>query len=175
MPRQRLVEQVWGVAGVRPSREGTVEVIAQRYGEEIGMGEDLSLNGREAIRTPMQWDDTSNADSWARTGTVRLVGQAAEVALDVLTHSAAQLILVSPVDVERRMRAGGTHRLNGCVAPSAAPDHGRGATYSPATLSRPVAVARLTTPMLDTVCRHTDAGSRHDPARRAEMGETISR
>jgi maltose alpha-D-glucosyltransferase/alpha-amylase len=26
-----------------------------RYGEEIGMGEDLSLPGREAIRTPMQW------------------------------------------------------------------------------------------------------------------------
>jgi maltose alpha-D-glucosyltransferase/alpha-amylase len=26
-----------------------------RYGEEIGMGEDLSLHGREAIRTPMQW------------------------------------------------------------------------------------------------------------------------
>lgn len=29
-----------------------------RYGEEIGMGEDLSLPGRDAIRTPMQWDDT---------------------------------------------------------------------------------------------------------------------
>jgi Protein of unknown function (DUF2971) len=29
MPRQRLVEQVWGVARVRPSCEGTVEVIAQ--------------------------------------------------------------------------------------------------------------------------------------------------
>ncbi len=28
-----------------------------RYGEEIGMGEDLSLPGRDAIRTPMQWDD----------------------------------------------------------------------------------------------------------------------
>lgn len=28
-----------------------------RYGEEIGMGEDLSLPGRSAIRTPMQWDD----------------------------------------------------------------------------------------------------------------------
>jgi len=27
-----------------------------RYGEEIGMGEDLSLKGRDAIRTPMQWD-----------------------------------------------------------------------------------------------------------------------
>jgi maltose alpha-D-glucosyltransferase/alpha-amylase len=32
-----------------------------RYGEEIGMGEDLALPGREAIRTPMQWDDTRNA------------------------------------------------------------------------------------------------------------------
>ena len=32
-----------------------------RYGAEIGMGEDLSLDGREAIRTPMQWDDTTNA------------------------------------------------------------------------------------------------------------------
>ena len=31
-----------------------------RYGEEIGMGEDLSLPGREAIRTPMQWSLTSN-------------------------------------------------------------------------------------------------------------------
>lgn len=26
-----------------------------RYGEELGMGEDLKLDGREAIRTPMQW------------------------------------------------------------------------------------------------------------------------
>jgi maltose alpha-D-glucosyltransferase/alpha-amylase len=26
-----------------------------RYGEEIGMGDDLSLHGRDAIRTPMQW------------------------------------------------------------------------------------------------------------------------
>jgi maltose alpha-D-glucosyltransferase/alpha-amylase len=26
-----------------------------RYGEEIGMGEDLSLRGRDSIRTPMQW------------------------------------------------------------------------------------------------------------------------
>jgi maltose alpha-D-glucosyltransferase / alpha-amylase len=28
-----------------------------RYGEEIGMGENLKLPGRNAIRTPMQWDD----------------------------------------------------------------------------------------------------------------------
>jgi maltose alpha-D-glucosyltransferase/alpha-amylase len=34
---------------------------ALRYGEEIGMGEDLSLDGREAVRTPMHWDGTPNA------------------------------------------------------------------------------------------------------------------
>jgi maltose alpha-D-glucosyltransferase / alpha-amylase len=34
---------------------------ALRYGEEIGMGEDLSLDGRDAVRTPMHWDDTPNA------------------------------------------------------------------------------------------------------------------
>jgi maltose alpha-D-glucosyltransferase/alpha-amylase len=31
-----------------------------RYGDEIGMGEDLALPGREALRTPMQWDDGPN-------------------------------------------------------------------------------------------------------------------
>ena len=31
-----------------------------RYGEEIGMGEDLSLKGRDAIRTPMQWSYQPN-------------------------------------------------------------------------------------------------------------------
>jgi maltose alpha-D-glucosyltransferase/alpha-amylase len=32
-----------------------------RYGEEIGMGENLSLPERNAIRTPMQWDASTNA------------------------------------------------------------------------------------------------------------------
>jgi maltose alpha-D-glucosyltransferase/alpha-amylase len=32
-----------------------------RYGEEIGMGEDLRLPGRESIRTPMQWDGSRSA------------------------------------------------------------------------------------------------------------------
>lgn len=30
------------------------------YGDEIGMGDDLSLSGRTAVRTPMQWSDTEN-------------------------------------------------------------------------------------------------------------------
>jgi maltose alpha-D-glucosyltransferase/alpha-amylase len=31
-----------------------------RYGDEIGMGEDLSLEERDSIRTPMQWEDAKN-------------------------------------------------------------------------------------------------------------------
>jgi maltose alpha-D-glucosyltransferase / alpha-amylase len=31
-----------------------------RYGEEIGMGDDLSLPGRESVRTVMQWSDEAN-------------------------------------------------------------------------------------------------------------------
>lgn len=31
-----------------------------RYGDEIGMGEDLSLTERDSIRTPMQWSDAPN-------------------------------------------------------------------------------------------------------------------
>lgn len=31
-----------------------------RYGEELGMGDDLSLPEREALRTPMQWSNTAN-------------------------------------------------------------------------------------------------------------------
>ena len=49
-----------------------------RYGEEIGMGENLDLPGRHAIRTPMQWDDgpvggfsTSGGVGLAPTASVR--------------------------------------------------------------------------------------------------------
>src|SRR3954447_26819403 len=39
-----------------------------RYGEEIGMGDDLSLDGGNAIRTPMQWSLLPNGGfSTART------------------------------------------------------------------------------------------------------------
>lgn len=40
------------------SMPGTPMVL---YGDEIGMGEDLSLPGRDAVRTPMQWSDDRNA------------------------------------------------------------------------------------------------------------------
>jgi maltose alpha-D-glucosyltransferase/alpha-amylase len=32
-----------------------------RYGDELGMGDDLSLKERDAVRTPMQWSADSNA------------------------------------------------------------------------------------------------------------------
>lgn len=44
-----------------------------RYGEELGMGDDLSLKERLAVRTPMQWDTSLNAGFSADTNTFRPV------------------------------------------------------------------------------------------------------
>ncbi|XVV11813.1 alpha-amylase family protein [Actinoplanes sp. CA-131856] len=44
-----------------------------RYGEEIGMGEDLSLEGRNSIRTPMQWSLLPNGGFSTAKKTVRPV------------------------------------------------------------------------------------------------------
>jgi maltose alpha-D-glucosyltransferase/alpha-amylase len=44
-----------------------------RYGEEIGMGDDLSLAERESLRTPMQWSDTDNAGFSTASSIVRPV------------------------------------------------------------------------------------------------------
>ncbi len=43
-----------------------------RYGDEIGMGEDLSLKERDSIRTPMQWAATRNG-GFSAAQTERLV------------------------------------------------------------------------------------------------------
>jgi maltose alpha-D-glucosyltransferase / alpha-amylase len=44
-----------------------------RYGEEIGMGDDLSLDQRDAIRTPMQWADAPQGGFSTAAETVRPV------------------------------------------------------------------------------------------------------
>ena len=44
-----------------------------RYGEEIGMGDDLTLRERLSVRTPMQWDTTANAGFSKATKTFRPV------------------------------------------------------------------------------------------------------
>lgn len=43
-----------------------------RYGDEIGMGDDLSLPGRDAVRTPMQWSDGKNGGFSVADDPVRL-------------------------------------------------------------------------------------------------------
>jgi maltose alpha-D-glucosyltransferase/alpha-amylase len=48
---RRRIEMAYALQFVLP---GTPVI---RYGDEIGMGEDLSLPERNAIRTPMQWSD----------------------------------------------------------------------------------------------------------------------
>ncbi len=44
-----------------------------RYGDEIGMGDDLSLEERNAVRTPMQWSDDKNAGFSTADSTFRPV------------------------------------------------------------------------------------------------------
>jgi maltose alpha-D-glucosyltransferase/alpha-amylase len=44
-----------------------------RYGEEIGMGDDLSLSGRTSVRTPMQWSARAHGGFTASDDPVRPV------------------------------------------------------------------------------------------------------
>jgi hypothetical protein len=52
---QRRIRLAYALLASMPGRP------VLRYGDEIGMGEDLALAGRDAIRTPMQWDATPGA------------------------------------------------------------------------------------------------------------------
>ncbi|MFB6130169.1 MAG: alpha-amylase family protein [Salinigranum sp.] len=51
---ERRIEMAYSLLFSLP---GTPMIV---YGDEIGMGEDLSLEGRTAVRTPMQWADEPN-------------------------------------------------------------------------------------------------------------------
>ncbi|MGG6297020.1 alpha-amylase family protein [Leptolyngbya sp. AN02str] len=51
---RRRIEMIYSLAFTLP---GTPLL---RYGDEIGMGDDLSLPGRDSVRTPMQWTDQPN-------------------------------------------------------------------------------------------------------------------
>jgi maltose alpha-D-glucosyltransferase / alpha-amylase len=44
-----------------------------RYGDELGMGDDLSLRERDAVRTPMQWDDAPHGGFSAAAKTIHPV------------------------------------------------------------------------------------------------------
>jgi len=59
---QRRVEMVYSLVFSLP---GTPVVY---YGEEIGMGENLDIPGRLAVRTPMQWDGTDDGGFSAGRG-----------------------------------------------------------------------------------------------------------
>ena len=62
---KRLVELAYSVLFSLPG----MPVI--RYGEEIGMGDDLSLKERLSVRTPMQWSSGPNAGFSTGTSLVR--------------------------------------------------------------------------------------------------------
>ncbi|NOT62348.1 MAG: trehalose synthase [Acidobacteria bacterium] len=64
---RRLLELAYSLLFALP---GTPVI---RYGDEIGMGEDLKLNERESVRTPMQWTDERQAGFSAAPITIQPV------------------------------------------------------------------------------------------------------
>lgn len=52
---RRRIEMIYSLAFSLPG------IPLLRYGDEIGMGDDLTLQGRDSVRTPMQWSDQPNA------------------------------------------------------------------------------------------------------------------
>lgn len=82
-----------------------------RYGDEIGMGEDLTRSEREAVRTPMQWSDAENA-GFSRAPENRLAapvisgGRFGYERLNVYAQTLGQDSLLAKVGNIVRTRAG---------------------------------------------------------------------
>jgi maltose alpha-D-glucosyltransferase/alpha-amylase len=60
-----------------------------RYGDELGMGDDLSLNERLAVRTPMQWNDEKNAGFSTAKSLIRPVVDKGPYSYETLNVEAA--------------------------------------------------------------------------------------
>jgi maltose alpha-D-glucosyltransferase / alpha-amylase len=71
-----------------------------RFGDELRMGDDLELEGREAVRTPMQWADEPNAgfSTAERTGAPRHRGRRLELPPRERRGAAARPGLVPQLD-----------------------------------------------------------------------------
>lgn len=68
-----------------------------RYGDEIGMGDDMNLKERDAVRTPMQWSDEAQAGFSRASKTVHPVIEAgsyakAQVNVEVQRRDPASLL-----------------------------------------------------------------------------------
>lgn len=74
-----------------------------RYGDEIGMGDDLSLNEREAVRTPMQWSDDPQAGFSSSQKTIHPIIDKGPYAYDKINAEAQRRNKDSPLSWMTRM------------------------------------------------------------------------
>ncbi|WP_420149191.1 alpha-amylase family protein [Spirosoma sp.] len=78
-----------------------------RYGEEIGMGDDLNLKERLSVRTPMQWADAPNAGFSTTAKTVRPIisqGPYSYTKVNVATQRSDSASLLNHVSRLARLR-----------------------------------------------------------------------
>jgi maltose alpha-D-glucosyltransferase/alpha-amylase len=75
------------------------------YGDEIGMGDNIGLPDRNGVRTPMQWDSTSNAGfTSAKPYAPVLAGEYAPQRVNVVAQMADQASLFHAISRMIRVR-----------------------------------------------------------------------
>lgn len=74
-----------------------------RYGDEIGMGDDLTLQERLSVRTPMQWDDAPNAGFTKSTEPVRPVISSGAFGYDSVNVKEEEVDSLSMLNWTKRM------------------------------------------------------------------------